>query len=206
MTTTSARTCPGACPFNHANSGGCYANGGPLALHWRQVTAGNRGGTLTELCKSIRAMPAGQLWRHNQAGDLPGVGNAINVGELRRIVAANTGRRGFTYTHKPIEHAGNAAAIAAANRDGFTVNLSGNSLEHADRLADANIGPVVAVVSESTPKQFKTPAGRRGIVCPAQVRDTNCAECGLCQQRDRDFVIGFRAHGSQKRKAETIAQ
>ena len=34
VTTTSATTCPDVCPFNNANEGGCYANGGPLAMHW----------------------------------------------------------------------------------------------------------------------------------------------------------------------------
>ena len=54
VTTTSADTCPDVCPFNTANEGGCYANGGSLAMHWAQVTRGGRGGGWRELmCVSL---------------------------------------------------------------------------------------------------------------------------------------------------------
>ena len=63
----------------------------------------------------------------------------------RSLSTANAGRRGFTYSHKPLTP-DNAAAIAAANAGGFTINLSANTLAHADELADAAVGPVVAVL------------------------------------------------------------
>jgi hypothetical protein len=205
VSTTSAVTCPPACPFNSANEGGCYANGGPLALHWRAVTDGKRGGTLEELCDAVAGMPEGQLWRHNQAGDLPGMGDAIDADALAQLAAANLGRNGFTYTHKPMtgEHgAGNRAAVAQANAGGFTVNLSGNNLAHADELAALDVGPVVAVVPEDFPKVGETPAGRRVVVCPAQVReDVSCATCGLCQKSRNGAIVAFRVHGASKRKA-----
>jgi len=68
VTTTSAMTCPTACPFNHANQGGCYAESGPLAMHWKAVTEGKRGGTLDALVDAIKRIPRGMVWRHNQAG------------------------------------------------------------------------------------------------------------------------------------------
>ncbi len=207
VSTTSAVTCPPACPFNNANEGGCYAESGPLALHWRKVTSGERGTDFANFLAAISALPGGQLWRHNQAGDLPGTGSAINATEMRALVAANKGRRGFTYTHKPLT-AKNRALIRHANDNGFTVNLSGNNLAHADTLADANIGPVVSVVPEDTPEVTKTPAGRKVIICPAQTRDkVSCATCQLCARKDRrGIIIGFRAHGTGKRKAEITAR
>ena len=51
---------------------------------------------------AIYSLPVGQLWRHNQAGDLPGIGNKIDVKQLGQLVKASEGKRGFTYTHKPL--------------------------------------------------------------------------------------------------------
>lgn len=209
VSTTSAATCPPECPFQGS---GCYAESGPLALHWRKVTAGDRGDTLAALCASVAQLPAGALWRHNQAGDLPGIGSAIDAPALAAIVAANTGRRGFTYTHKPVESgkhaADNRAAIAAANGAGFTVNLSANSLAHADTLAALDIAPVCAVIPSDTPERATTPAGRTVVACPAQTREgISCATCQLCAKRDRrGIIIGFYPHGSGAKRADAVTR
>lgn len=203
VTTTSADTCPDACPLKRA---GCYADGGPLRILWDRLAAG--GLSLAELCEAIHGLPDGQLWRHNQAGDLPGAGDKINARELAAIVRANSGRRGFTYTHKPPAAAGNAKAIAAANAAGFTVNLSANNPAHADTLAALDIGPVVTVLPADTAgRTAKTPAGRTIAVCPAVYSNkVSCATCGLCQRQNRRVIVGFPAHGSAKRKADNIAR
>lgn len=199
VTTTSADTCPDACPLKAGN--GCYADGGPLAIHWRALTQGKRGGSLEELCEAIEGFPEGTLWRHNQAGDLPGVGDLIDTAALLKLAAANRGRKGFTFTHKPMTW-DNAVAVQSANAMGFTVNLSANNLHHADELLSAACAPVVAIVPEDMPGKFVTPEGYRGVVCPAQQRDDmDCARCGLCQKQDRGVVIGFRVHGSTKKRA-----
>lgn len=206
VTVSSGNTCPDACPFLTA---GCYAASGPIALHWRAVSNGTRGSDLAALCDSIAALPAGQLWRHNAAGDLPGNGDAIDADALRQIADANAGKRGFTYTHKPPSHGDNAAHIATANAAGFTINLSGNNLAHADQLAELAIGPVVVVqdAPNGTRADTVTPAGRKVVTCPATYRDNvNCASCGLCAARNRNAIVGFPAHGVQKRAAAAIAK
>ena len=211
VTTTSAVTCPTSCPFNHKNAGGCYAESGPLAMHWKAVTEGKRGGTLDALIDAIKRIPRGMLWRHNQAGDLPGTGNRINANQLARIVAANKKRRGFTYTHKPLTDA-NKRAIESANANGFTINVSANNLQHADALTSQTTAPIVAVVAESwNTRAGKTRAGNRYVQCPATVDDrVTCATCGLCQKQTtstgaRRPIVVFPAHGASKRKATAIA-
>jgi hypothetical protein len=212
VTTSSDKTCPDACPFKRGADGvnGCYADGGPLALHWAKVSSGERGDSLDILARQIKAFPRGQVWRHNQAGDLPGLANNIDAPALQKIVDANKGRRGFTYTHKPCEgkkYASNREAVASANREGFTVNLSANTLAHADRLVDLQAGPVVVVVPIDAPATLATPAGRKAIVCPAQQReDITCATCQLCQRASRSVIIAFRSHGASKKKAEAISK
>lgn len=205
VSTTAADSCPSVCPFNHVNNGGCYADAGPLALHWRKVTEGKAGESYKRFLDKIAALPKGQLWRHNQAGDLQGKDNRISAKALRDLVQANKGKRGFTYTHKPMTTA-NAAIVREANDNGFTINLSGNNLAHADRLASLNAGPVVTVLPVDAKENTTTPQGRKVVVCPATVRDNvSCATCKLCAISDRDFIIGFPAHGAAKRKAESIA-
>lgn len=205
VSTSSAKTCPPSCPFNRG--GGCYAAGGPLAMHWAKVTSGERGESFASFLDSIVRLPDDALWRHNQAGDLPGFGDAIDADALASLVEANGGRRGFTYTHKPVTfgpHAdANAAAVYAANRGGFTVNVSANNLADADAKAELGIGPVVVVLpADQQAKTLATPEGRKVIVCPATYRDdVTCSSCGLCANVWRNVIVGFPAHGSSKRKA-----
>lgn len=212
VTTTDQNTCPVACPLNTDSGGGCYANGGPLKLHWNKVTSGERGSDVETFASKVAALPDGQLWRHNQAGDLPGDGHTIDRSALDQIASANTGRRGFTYTHYDAESdMVNREAIRAANRAGFTVNLSSDNPQHADTLADLEAGPVVTLLPGDQTENTVTPAGRKVIVCPATIKDNvTCATCGLCQRQTSGKaerpVVGFPVHGTQKRKAAAVAE
>lgn len=206
VSTTSAESCPSACPFNNANKGGCYAESGPLAIHWRKVTQGKAGDSYGAFLDKIARLPKGQLWRHNQAGDLMGVGNSLDIQALALLVKANKGRKGFTYTHKPLDTQAQRDAIRDANKGGFTVNLSGNNPAHADSLCDLGIAPVVTVLPADASENTTTPKGRKIVVCPATQRDdVSCATCKLCAIASRDVIVGFPAHGTSKRKASAIA-
>jgi hypothetical protein len=204
VSTSTATNCPPSCPFNKTSEGGCYAETGPLALHWRKVTQGLRGLVWSAFCDEISRLPKGQLWRHNQAGDLAGNGEYIDAHKLAELTQANKGRRGFTYTHKHTTDE-NVEAIRCANAHGFTVNLSANNLAHADKLADLKAGPVVCVLPSNQTENTTTPAGRKVVICPATFREhTSCATCGLCQKQ-REAIVGFPAHGMSKAKANAVA-
>jgi hypothetical protein len=204
VSTTSWNTCPSACSFNNGN--GCYAASGPLAIHWKAVSNGSRGTDLKTFTEAISNLPDGTLWRHNQAGDLPGTDNAIDAASLNLLVRANRGKRGFTYTHKPLTGA-NKKAIKLANSKGFTINVSTDNVSQADQAKHANVGPVVTVCSSDTTDNFRTPAGHLVVICPAVVRDNvNCATCKLCAWVKRDVIIGFPAHGSRKSTVDSLIQ
>jgi hypothetical protein len=178
-----------------------------LAIHWKAVTEGNRGGAWDTFLRKIAALPKGILWRHNQAGDLAGNGDCLDTVALGQLVRANKDKKGFTYTHKPLDTPHERLAVAHANNNGFAVNLSGNNLNHADTLADMDIGPVVVVVPHDVTSNTVTPKGRKVVICPATQRDDiSCATCGLCAVIDRPCIVGFPAHGTGKRKASTIAE
>ena len=201
VSTTEPDSCPPSCPFRDA---GCYAKSGPIALHWRKLAERERGMPWGEFCIAIASLPAGQLWRLNQAGDLPGRGESVNLGELRQLLRANRGKRGFSYSHKRSPEA--LAAIREANDAGLVVNLSGNSLADADALAETGAGPVVCVLPANQTQNTRTPAGRKVVICPATQREgVSCATCQLCARGARSVIIGFPAHGTQKRKASAVA-
>ena len=206
VSTTSASTCPAICPFNHANEGGCYANAGPLAMHWAKVTDGNRGDTWSVFTGKIANLKEGQLWRHNQAGDWAGDGNTLDAKANFQLSEANKGKRGWTYTHYDvINNKHNANVVEQMVRDGFVVNLSGNNLTHADELYDTRVAPVTTVLPSDQMTNTVTPKGRKVVVCPAVVKDdVSCEDCQLCA-RLRDAIVGFPAHGNGKKKADAVA-
>ena len=200
VSTSSAETCPASCPFK---AKGCYAKSGPLALHWAKITSGGRGLNWESFCDEISRLPRGQMWRHNQAGDLPGEGEYVDAHALGQLTKANAGRKGWTYTHKYSTES-NREAIRSANANGFTINLSANSLAHADELADTNCGPVCVVLPADQTKNTLTPAGRKVVICPATQREcVTCATCGLCQKQ-RGAIVGFPAHGTAHKTVSTI--
>jgi hypothetical protein len=206
-----AATCPPACPFSPKDGkpNGCYAAYGPSMIHWGRLNNGGAGVTWSEFLTRVRKLWRQTLWRHNQFGDLRGAGNEVDAASLVELTAANVGKCGFTYTHKPVLTRqgkfakANRAAIAAANRGGFTVNLSGNNAAHADELKELGIGPVVSVVPAGTANTSFTPKGNKIVICPAIYREgVTCQRCGLCQKVNRSVIIGFLAHGAGAKHVE----
>jgi hypothetical protein len=203
-TTSTATTCPTACPFR---DNGCYAESGPLKLHWLKVTKGERGDDWSTFLDKIKDLPAGSKWRHNQAGDLPGDTKDLDSTKCVDLAKANEGKRGFTYTHYDVlDNFQNAITVNMMNHLGFTVNVSANNLEHADQLCDLDIAPVATVLPIEQTTNTVTPKGRKVVVCPATYKDdVSCASCMLCEKWDRNVVVGFPAHGTSKKKASVVA-
>ena len=208
VSTTSEDSCPSICPFKGS---GCYAESGPLAIYWRKLSKEGSGLSWDQFCEKVEKdiFPA-QIWRHNQAGDLPPQKDnpeLISLNMLIPLVKANDGKRGFTYTHYNMEREENRCAARFGNNYGFTINLSGNDLDHADSLTDLNCGPVVTVLPHDQLTNTTTPKGRKVVVCPAVTRDdVTCQSCGLCAIAKRDCIIGFPAHGAGKKRASAIAK
>ena len=225
----SNESCPTDCPLQGS---GCYAELGPLAIHWSKVTDGNRGVEFKEFIEQVKTLPEGGLWRYAVAGDLPGKGNRISRKDTESLVAANAAiyGRGFTYTHKPPHKWDNGAIIEAANLNGFTVNLSSNNLAHADELLKLGIAPVVTIIPSDSGEvvEYRDPAtgkmstarrwsstcteeGNIVVQCPAEYRpEISCSNCGsgsaFCQRSNRKFIVGFTAHGPRMASASKIAR
>ncbi len=203
VSTSSADTCPPSCRLRRS---GCYANGGPLNIHWRALSDGLKGTDWQTFCSKIAALPPGIPWRHNQAGDLPGSNGIIDAEKLAMLVRANRGKHGFTFTH--YEPTGeNAAAIRAANEGGFCINLSADGIAEAEEFAALGIAPVVTLLPEPIKDPVMTSGGWTVVPCLAQVHEyITCVVCRLCEQIDRTQIVGFAPHGFQKNAARRVAR
>jgi len=199
------KSCPLTCPFIHK---GCYAGVGPVSWNWKKVNSGERGGNWSDLCDFVASLPIGQLWRHCVAGDLFNTAGLIDTGLLNSLVKANKNKKGYTYTHHVL-NAHNVSQIKKANKKGFTINASCQSLTECDQAISKGL-PTVCVVDSDKPTPKTTPAGHKVLVCPAQssARHTDCNTCRLCSKAERNnLVIAFKAHGTQKKAVnELIAQ
>lgn len=191
VTGSQPRTCPPSCGLYGA---GCYAEQFMVGMHWRRLMQG-QGVTWKVLLDAIRNLPLGQLWRHNEMGDLEGNGEEIDKRALYELVEAARGSRGFTYSHKRT----NFKALRWANENGFTINISTDSPEQADEYSSEGC-PVTTVLPHDAPERGnKTPGGLKIVVCPAEyIENKSCANCALCQNRTRGVIVGFRAHGDRK--------
>ena len=197
VSTTESSTCPPTCEQFET----CYAKYGHLSIHWTAIDRGVRGVDWPDFCGSVSDLPRNTLWRHNQAGDLPGDGEYIDSDALRMLVQANTGKRGFTYTHYPL-NIWNIRLIEAANAHGFTVNISVDSVAQIAMVREITTAPLAVVLPSMTDVHaLYTVQGEHVVVCPATYRDDmSCARCGICQEnKESRAVIGFPAHGTKKR-------
>lgn len=201
VTNSDRGTCPDSCALKN---NGCYASAGYYTrLNWDKVTAGERGGNWSQLCDSVAKIKPASIWRHNVSGDLPqSCGGTIDAGMVNQLAAANTGRRGFTYTHHDMTLPGNLGVVRDANKAGFIINLSADNPTAADDLKKHGL-PVVSIVAENQLSNFTTAGGNKVVICPAVVRDDiTCKTCKMCAVKDRKTIIGFPVHGTQKSKIE----
>lgn len=201
VSTTERASCPDVCPLK---GNGCYAEAFPSVLHWNKVP--EKGMGWAEFCLKVGKLPAGTLWRHNVAGDLPAdKAGTINQYMMRALVSANMGRNGFTYTHHALtEH--NQEVIEEANANGFTINISCNDALEAAHTVGTIKAPVVCLLPHDAPNT-QVVAGVQIVACPAEKSDrVTCADCGLCALTGRQYVIGFRAHGNRAKRVDLIAR
>jgi len=206
VSTTSRDSCSPSCPLFGS---GCYAESGPLRLHWDAVSEGPwrdkpRGTDIESFIASLRSLPEGSCFRHNQAGDLPHVNGLINAHALELITDACKERKliAWTYTHHSIDNMNNTVLIKRSNNEGLTVNVSAHSQQHAADMHRKGL-PSVCIVPKNETRKAWDHDGVKFLVCPAQWSDKNCAECRLCSVADRACVVAFKAHGTASRKVES---
>lgn len=208
VSTTSRDSCSPSCPLL---GNGCYAETGPLKLHWDIVSDGAwhdkpRGTDLESFVNQLRTLPEGSCFRHNQAGDLPHQNGIINYHALKLITNAVAERKlvAWTYTHHNVDEFNliNRLRVAVATKKGFTINVSAHSQQHAIDVYRQGM-PAVCIVPKDTQVNTWCTDSVRFVVCPAQTKQNlTCQECKLCANADRTCVVAFKAHGTQAKKVE----
>lgn len=201
VSTTSRDSCPSTCPLK---GNGCYAESGPLRLHWDKVRPDERGLDIESFVSAIKSLPDGSCFRHNQAGDLPHMNGIINAYALGLIANACGERKlkAWTYTHHDTKHYGNKELIKAAPDMGMTVNVSAHSQVHAIECYREGM-PAVCIVPKDTKVNSWCNDGVKFVVCPAQTKvNKTCADCQLCANANRACVVAFKAHGNSAKKVE----
>jgi len=170
----------------------CYAENFPMVMHWDKLT--HEGLSYADLLDEISRLRRNTLWRHNDAGDLIGSGDTIDLTALTALVDANRGRRGFTYTHWGWRT--NEGLLKWSNRNGFTINVSASDV--SDALEAFHSGLPTTVILNTNGEKMVRAGEVRIVICPAQRKKMTCAECGICQTPDRNYIVGFWPHGSKK--------
>ena len=203
-TMSSAETCPDTCPFN--KGGGCYAAGGPTAIHWGRLTRRETGGDWMALVHEIRdaKLKPGTLLRHNVAGDLPHDGGKIRADILRTLtgIFLDAGLIPFTYTHHK-QDGFNLPPIRDAINAGFTINLSCDSEAQASERYRDGLPAVCVVPSTDQRRSWTDQDGVKFQTCPAQLKDgITCQACQLCTKADRACVVAFRSHGTSHKRID----
>jgi len=208
VTTTSRSTCPDSCIFK-GNGSECYAEGWPLKLHWDKVDSGERGVGFTEYIKQLRALPFGTMIRGQQAGDMPGNGiDTLDHDKCIDVAKAMTHKKKTAWTYCAYLLKKNVETFRAVLDLGFAMNSSCYSLDDVDEAMDAGVPATMVWKSTFKGRNQTTPKGRKVYGCPAQLsEDIGCSNCGgakgpLCARIDRDFAVGFWAHGNSKKKVD----
>ena len=206
VTTTEKKSCPKECGLHDE----CYANGFHLNMHWNHVSRHERGGNWTGFTRRVKRFEVDEVWRHNQAGDLPKSKRRSTVRADRlddkkcmSLAKAAKHTKGWTYTHFKPTDKHNAGVIKGMNEiGGLVVNLSADTLDKADEYYKLGIAPVTVPLPSDAPHLGnKTPNGLPIVVCPAQTtKGVQCATCKLCQVRDRKSIVGFLAHGDKAKQ------
>ena len=207
-TTTSRSTCPSSCIFR-GKGRECYAEGYPLNTHWNRVDRRERGGNLQWFLKELKALPYGTMVRGQQAGDMPGNGvDKLDHDKCVAIAEAMTTKRKTAWTYCAYLLSKNLETWRAVLSKGFAMNSSCYSLDIVDYAMDAGIPATMVWKSDFKGRNQTTPKGRKVVGCPAQLSDDiTCSNCGgskgpLCARIDRDFAVGFYAHGVAKKRVD----
>lgn len=206
---TEKKSCPSSCMWK---TKGCYGLYGNVNIHWNRLNKSNdERYDWKNFIKQVSQLHPKQIWRHNVVGDLPGVGNRVDKRKMMELIRANNSKV-ICFTHKPVlgnskQAKKNRQLIALANKKGFCISLSADNLSHADQLCDLKVAPVVVVLPQDAIENILTPKGRRVLVCPQQRNERlTCSICQICSKKNREFIVGFRAHGCAKKHVSEKAK
>jgi hypothetical protein len=183
----SIASCQGCPRLAHRN---CYAQfGAPGLGHVNIIKRAARTGERYDLASALlNRHPDARMVRVSSVGEpgrLPLSWWQTTAREVRRIGLALV-----AYTHVWRERP-DLAPYAMASCE---------TPAEADEAIAAGFRATVVLPHDFEGRAFTTPAGRRGVVCPAMVaKGVSCNTCRLCDASRKGPVVGFLDHGPQNR-------
>ena len=117
-------------------------------------------------------------------------------------------KKGLSFTYSHFHYHGWIDKMREVGKT--VINWSAPDPVFAGAFSAMHKVPTVTVLTENHweklgKKSFETCEGTKIVRCPAEYRNISCNSCGngepLCARMDRDFIVGFTAHGPNKRKA-----
>lgn len=183
--------------------GRCYAHKGTPSLGAASMRkrfdrlGRERGGySFASVVDSLR----GRWLRDAQLGD---TGNLDPIAvRAAHTVARRLGKGVIAYTHHW------RAVAARGDADLYTASCDGglSEVDEALALGFRRASVVIPWDSYAKGKHVTTPAGAKGIICPAlwrqhvDGRDLSCADCGICDpQKKGPAFVAFPDHGPSAR-------
>jgi hypothetical protein len=203
-------SCPTTCQLR--NEGSCYAMGGPIAIHLRNLDANSENHNANSAAEQEafliknsfggKQVPqdgykGGRDLRLHVFGDATTPQAANALGEAANDWKARKGGSVWTYTHawKTVRRSdwGNSVSVLA----------SIDKIEDAKEVMEQGYAPALVVDVFPQNKAF-IKNDIRWIPCPEQTNGINCTKCRLCFNADRlkenKSAILFAAHGSGTNK------
>lgn len=175
------RSCKG-CPLR---KGRCYAWNGTPVMGFRGMLKSSRDYSLEHALD--HRLAKAKAVRFGALGDPARIAPAETLAAIKAVRAKGLGVLG--YTHFPDE-------VPEIFKLHFLAST--NNVYEADKRIEQGWFTATILPADWPYKTFFTPAGNKGIVCPAQIRDTNCNDCRLCDPHHpvakHVRAIGFLDH------------
>ena len=185
-----------ACPLRPKVEGGdgqCYAWHGTPVMGFASMLRARARGKAYDLAHALAGRKASaRMVRLGALGDPASCSPLAAAFIASKVRAAGLTLVGYTHGWRTADHwRGRLMA-------------SCDTLQEADEAAALGWRPTVVLPYHHEGRHFTTPAGRTGVVCPAQIRPkvVTCNTCRLCDgAATRGPVIGFIDHGPTARRA-----
>ncbi len=188
-----------SCPTTCGVFKQCYAKFGYGNIQFVHAGIKKAISDTKQLVNFIKSLPIGRKVRGHVSGDViknNSKGNTIDRTYVRGFIRAINKRPDLKYWS--YSHAWKLFKTNPfKNLIGANINASLDNLNDVPE-AKAKGWDCVAVVPESTSSGYYN--GHFVKICPAQIAPdkVTCSNCMLCFQKNRSYVIGFRAHGNGK--------
>lgn len=194
---SSPSTCPVRCPYK---GNGCYTENWGACFTYKRV---DRDG-VTSLEGFVKELPKGKLIRHNVGGDMAVKGtNLIDNDEVKYLTKVYKGFRAYTYTHCEINEV-SAKVIKEAMNNGFMINVSCESKDEVKNALSFGLKACLVIPEWNHKGTSYKEDGITYKLCQNNAKGLQCVECKLCQNKKRNTVICFPAHGAKAKSVKTI--